>query len=301
MFQDRDYLRNDYEAERTSALVWLICAIVAGFLLQNILGRWFDQGARVEQYLALSIAGLREGHVWTLFTHSLLHDPDNLLDILFCLLGLFFFGREVLGQVGTKRFLGLYMGMILGGGAVWAATHWIQGGLFMGTSAAVYGLLVLFACFQPNRPITLLLFFVLPVTIKPKYLAWAALFIDLCGWMFYEILRAHSPFGFAHSAHLGGMAIGGLYYWLSQGTLWPWRQARPRVELPKWMRRKMAPKSAPTNFRVDVAPAGKEAGKEALRAEVDRILDKINSQGFGALTDVEKRTLDEARDLLSRP
>ena len=40
--------------------------------------------------------------------------------------------------------------------------------------------------------------------------------------------------------------------------------------------------------------------RDDLRAEVDRILDKINSQGFGALTDEEKRVLDEARDLLSR-
>jgi hypothetical protein len=37
-----------------------------------------------------------------------------------------------------------------------------------------------------------------------------------------------------------------------------------------------------------------------LRAEVDRILDNINREGFGALTEEEKRLLDEARDLLSR-
>jgi len=37
-----------------------------------------------------------------------------------------------------------------------------------------------------------------------------------------------------------------------------------------------------------------------LRAEVDRILDKINSHGFGAITADEKRLLDEAKDLLSR-
>jgi hypothetical protein len=40
--------------------------------------------------------------------------------------------------------------------------------------------------------------------------------------------------------------------------------------------------------------------REDLRAEVDRILDKINSDGFGALTADEKRLLDDARDLLSR-
>ena len=40
--------------------------------------------------------------------------------------------------------------------------------------------------------------------------------------------------------------------------------------------------------------------REGLRAEVDRILDKINSQGFGALTADEKRLLDDAHDLLSK-
>jgi hypothetical protein len=33
---------------------------------------------------------------------------------------------------------------------------------------------------------------------------------------------------------------------------------------------------------------------------VDRILDKINSHGFGSLSPEEKRLLDEAKDLLSR-
>jgi len=33
---------------------------------------------------------------------------------------------------------------------------------------------------------------------------------------------------------------------------------------------------------------------------VDRILDKINSKGFGALTPEEKRLLDDAREQLSR-
>lgn len=296
MRQDRGYFQNDYQAERTSVLIWLICSIVAGFLLQNILGRWFDQGARIEQYLALSIASLRDGHVWTLLTHSFLHDPDNLLHILANLLGIFFFGREVLAHTGPKRFLWLYAAMVLGGGLAWGATHWVQGGLFMGASAAVAGLLILFACLHPDRPITLLLFFILPVTIKPRYVALAALLIDLCGFLFYEILRVHSPFGFAHSAHLGGMAVGWLYYRFTAGDGWQFPSLRRvHVEPPKWMRKKSAMPEAPA-CRVNVAPVS----KDELRAEVDRILDKINSKGFQSLSADEKRTLDEARNLLNR-
>ncbi|WP_414664416.1 DUF6576 domain-containing protein [Horticoccus sp. 23ND18S-11] len=48
-----------------------------------------------------------------------------------------------------------------------------------------------------------------------------------------------------------------------------------------------------------VAPAP-AVTKEELRAEADRILDKINSHGFAALTADEKRVLHEARNLLSR-
>ena len=37
-----------------------------------------------------------------------------------------------------------------------------------------------------------------------------------------------------------------------------------------------------------------------MKKEVDRILDKINSKGFGSLSDDEKKILDEAGDLLKK-
>ena len=51
--------------------------------------------------------------------------------------------------------------------------------------------------------------------------------------------------------------------------------------------------------------AKKSGGKSArrgsnLREEVDRILDKINSSGFGSLTDEEKDTLNRAKELLGK-
>lgn len=120
--------------------------------------------------------------------------------------------------------------------------------------------------------------------------------IDLCGFLFYEILRVHSPFGFAHSAHLGGMAVGWLYYQFTAGDGWQLPSLRRvHVEPPKWMRKKNAMPEAPA-CRVNVPPAS----KDELRAEVDRILDKINSKGFQALSADEKHTLDEARNLLNR-
>jgi hypothetical protein len=69
--------------------------------------------------------------------------------------------------------------------------------------------------------------------------------------------------------------------------------SRPAVELPRWLRK--TPRAArPPAYRVD------PSNRDGLRAEVDRILDKINSEGFSALTPDERQILDEAKDLLSR-
>jgi hypothetical protein len=66
-----------------------------------------------------------------------------------------------------------------------------------------------------------------------------------------------------------------------------------------------AQKDVKPRYRVNVgkprkaspAPSSKSPD---LREEVDRILDKINSSGFGSLTNAEKETLNQARELLRK-
>lgn len=297
MGEFRSYLRNDYPRERTSALVWLISALVAGFFIQNILVRWLSADVAVHQYLLLSASNLREYRVWTLLTYSLFHDLDNLLHILFALLALYFTGRDLLTRISPQRFLALYAAMAIAGGLCWALVHWRSGGVLLGSSAAIYGLITLWVCFEPNRQISVLLLFI-PVTLpKAKYLVYGLLFIDLCGFLFAEIIGKSSPLGIAHSAHLAGMAVAWVYFQFGENrnlrfTL-PWRRSKPEVEAPHWAQK--TPKVVSSNhYQVNLS------NRDTLKAEVDRILDKINSQGFASLTPAEKRTLDEARDLLNK-
>lgn len=298
MLSDRSYMRDEYSRDSTKVLTWLISAIVAGFVLQFVFPRWFNAGDAMERMLALTVDGIKSGKVWTLFTYSFLHSTGSLLflHIVSSILGLYFLGRVLEPMLGSRRFAWLYASMVATGGAAWLATHWFTGGngSLIGASAGVAGLMVVFACFYPNQPMTMLLFFVLPVTLKPKQLAFALLTIDLLGFVFYEIMGAASPFGpLAHSAHLGGMLAGWVYYRYIHSANWKLRGGRDDIELPSWLKRKN--KNAPAaTYQVDLSK------REDLRAEVDRILDKINSEGFGALTAEEKRLLDEARDLLSR-
>jgi len=295
MLSDRSYMRDDYPRHSTNALTWLISAIVAVFLLQFVFLRWFNADAALDNLLALTVTNIKAGKIWTLFTYSFLHSTANLLHIVANLLGLYFLGRVLQPMLGGRRFLWLYAMAVVTGGALWTATHWQNGGAAIGASAGVAGLFVVFACFYPNQPMTFLLFFILPVTLKPKYVAFALLAIELMGFAFYEVMGAVSPFGspVAHSAHLGGMLAGWIYYRYLHEANWRFPSAKSDIELPRWLRKttKAAP---PAAFQVDLTR------REDLRAEVDRILDKINSHGFGALTSDEKRLLDEAKDLLSR-
>ncbi len=298
MLSDRTYMRDSYSRSGTSVLTWLICAIVAGFVLQHVIYRWWTNpriGQSFENLFELTITGLKSGHIWTLFTYSFLHSIGNYLHIIGNLLALFFLGRELLPLLGPRRFLTLYLGGVLGGALLWAATNWTYGGSVVGASAGVLALLVVYACINPNQPITLLLFFVLPVTLKPKWIAFGILALDAMGFLFYEVMGRTEPFSYAHSAHLGGMAAGYLFFRFVHQREWADPDRPSSIEVPRWFRRA---KAAPVaqNYHVNVSTPT----REDLRAEVDRILDKINSHGFGALTAEEKRRLDEAKNLLSR-
>jgi membrane associated rhomboid family serine protease len=294
MLQDRPYMRDGYEKRRTSILTWLICSIAAAFVVQVGFGRISPNG--LEWMFGLVPAGIREGHVWTLVTYGFLHSTDNLLQVIAYLLVIYFTGREVLPILGDRRFIALYASALVAGAGFWLAVHWRHPDILMGASAAVSALVILYACFFPNREVTLLLFFVLPVTFKPKYVAYSLVAIDLCGLVFYEILGASPPFFAAHSAHLGGMAAGWIYYRYLHDSKWGFASGRADIELPRWVKQRSAAKSAAPapSYSVNIGDRGH------LRAEVDRILDKINSDGFGSLSADEKRVLDEARDLISR-
>jgi membrane associated rhomboid family serine protease len=294
MLSDRSYTRDPgFGRQTTSLLAWTICAIVAGFVVQMLFEVWLR--VNVSGIFELSVSGFQNGLFWTPLSYALMHDTGNYLHIIGNMLALFFFGREILPYLGNRRFLGVFLGAIAGGAALWLATNWSYGGSVVGASAGVMAVIVIYACLNPNQPITLLLFFILPVTLKPKWIAIGLLSVDLLGFAFYEALGNRSPLGFAHSAHLGGMLVGWLYFRYVHAREWRTPDAAPSVELPTWFKRaKQSPATAAPSYKVNFS------NREDLRAEVDRILDKINSEGFGALTADEKRLLDDAREALGR-
>jgi hypothetical protein len=168
----------------------------------------------------------------------------------------------------------------------------------VGASAGVFGLIAAFAINAPDEPITLLLFFILPVTFPAKVLLWGEGGIALIG-----IIGPFLPapvFGsdVAHGAHLGGMLTG--MAWIR------WRLSAPAFEFwrPFVRRRPARRETANATARRALRSARRKpeelAPGEFISREVDPILEKISAQGIHSLTEQERQILEAARNKMAK-
>jgi membrane associated rhomboid family serine protease len=297
MLSDRSYMRDSYPRTTRSALVWLVSATIGGFILINLFQNWFVTYS-FRNLFALSIPDIRAGYGWQLLSYGFVHAAGEAFDVLvFCfnLLCLYLLGRELEFLLGSKRFVSLYLSGILFGALAWVATHWSTGSVppLMGAWPGIVALFTVYACVNANQPVPLLVFFVFPVTLRPKYILWAALILECAGFILLELPRKTTFLGY-HSAHLGGILAGFLYYRFVHLREWRTPDGVAEVELPRWFRKKQqAPAEEAPVYTLNL-------DKQGLKAEVDRILDKINSEGLASLTADEKKLLDSAKDLMSR-
>jgi len=292
MLSDRPYMQDGYHRERTAAYIWLISILGAAFILEMVLlSQWWPAGGRFVSALVLTTQALRGWKLWSLLTHCLIHDIKSPFHILFVLFSLAYLGRELEPLFGPKRFVAVFLATVLGGALSWWGVHFVHGGIFIGAGAGVMGLLVVLAAIYPEREMRVLF---LPISFRLKHVVWGVLAVDFLWLVKYEISDATAPFEFSASAPLGGMLTGWIYFRFFHANN-GWDRAEG-FALPAWLKRRKATGSV-------AQPALRLPGKATadLREEVDRILDKINSHGFGALTEEEKRILDEAKDMLSRP
>jgi membrane associated rhomboid family serine protease len=303
MLSDRSYMRDLPDRNPPSLLGWLLGLLLGVYVLQQVGRTWFNSDA-IQTYGQLSSTGLRAGHLWSVLSYALLH--GSLTHLLLNGLGLFFTVRALEHSLAPGRLPQLLFATALGGACGWLAVNFTRSGSVIGASGLLMGLLTVFVCLNPRRPMSVLLFLIIPITVQPIWFLAVLGGIDLLGLLFVELPGRGSLYGVAHSAHLGGAAMGYLFYRWVLARPSHYTEAKPAIELPKWFQRR-----AKTATPVFTAPLGAarsadrgrlgsgDTAREALRLEVDRILDKINAQGFDALNAGEKRVLDEARQKMN--
>lgn len=191
--------------ERYATMV-LILMNVAFFIYEQWLYR-VSPGKKVwfEQTHALSLAGLQHGAWWQFLTFQFLH--GGWIHLAMNLLLLHSLGPVMETTLGRWRFVTLYLVSGSVGGLLQLVGAWISPRFFgapvVGASAGLCGLLAALAAVYSEERLKLLLFFVIPMEVRAKFVLLFAALASAAGAIF--------AFGnIAHLAHLGGL-IGGLW------------------------------------------------------------------------------------------
>lgn len=270
---DRDYTQEGFQSQYrhapqmrmswpqiTPVVKWLLIANVSVFLVAIAVK---PLGAFIYTWFQLDARSLpRALQIWRVITYQFLHSPIQLMHIFFNMIGLYFLGPTLERHWGSRKFLPFYL--ICGAaGAIFyfflVLVKFLPPGTMVGASGAILGMLAACAILFPQFVVFI---FVFPVPIRVAAIGLTALYI-------IAILTKAGNAG-GDAAHLAGMATGAAYVWSRS-----WRdQFTARIKADRWKKRMTAEKD--------------------LRAELDRILEKVHNSGIQSLTSKEKKILKEA-------
>ena len=187
----------------------LVVACAAIFLLQTILGHYGQAYEQTFEAWAGLVPGfVIRGRIWQLVSYAFLH--ASLGHIFWNMLTLWMVGSLEEQEWGSQRFVELYFFSVIGGALATIAVAYLHilGGLpnvlTIGASAGTMGLLMALAVLDGDRMFTILLAFVIPITLKVKYLV---------GIIVFGVIIATLGLnnGVANVAHVGGLIAGFLW------------------------------------------------------------------------------------------
>jgi len=299
MIDDRDYMRQpEFGGSRWPRRFGVQWSLTVGFLIAYALVFMAQQvpqtSAFFGNYLALSNAGLAHGYVWQLVTYQFLH--ANFLHILFNGWAIYVFGTALESELGRGRFVALMLSSGIVGGVFQALLAWLAPRFFsdtaqvVGASACAFGLVAAYALLFPTRELTMLVLYIIPVTVAARTLLLVSVALALIGvamGVFYPAKSSNQPM-VAYAAHLGGMLMGWIFVtsilrrdWSTLSQLFrPAKKSQPS-----------RPKLEPLEPRVEA---------DFLQNQVDAILDKISAHGIQSLTTREREILESARKKMTK-
>ncbi len=158
--------------------------------------------------------------VWQLVTYMFVH--GGVFHILFNMLTLWMFGAELERTWGTRYFLKFYFVCGIGAAVLtilfsllpFEIAQQLQGAVIIGASGAIYGLLLAYAMYFPDRPILLIIFWV-PAKYCVAILGAIALFASIS-----------DTGGVANITHLGGLLVA--YLFLKSAGMHPLSEVKYR-------------------------------------------------------------------------
>ena len=208
--------------------------------------------------------------LWQPFTYLFFH--GGIWHVLINMFVLWMFGSELEKFWGKKEFLRFFFITGIGSGLITILFSLSSTNPVVGASGAIYGVLLAYGFMFPNRLVYL--YFLIP--IKVKYLV-----ILIGAIAFFSSLNPGNS-NISHLTHLSGMVIGFIYLRSSIN----WNTINHFV-----IHRKDEIKRHYEDK--------KNEKRDALKLQVDAILDKINDVGYDNLSESEREFLFKASKNLS--
>jgi membrane associated rhomboid family serine protease len=188
----------------------VVLIIIGINILVFLLQRYFRP---LTFYAAMNPITVLNGWVWQFVTYMFAH--GGVSHLLFNMLALFIFGRQVEKQMGSKEFLLYYLLTGILAGVFSFAVYMVTGsyGVYLlGASGAIFAVQLAYAVFFPNSIIYL--WGILPLRAPVMVLGFTG--IEL----FSSIFGFQN--GVAHLTHLAGFALGWIYF-LARFSMNPWK------------------------------------------------------------------------------
>ena len=250
----------------TPAVRMLLAVNAAVWVFQLLADHFFN----FTYWFGLVPEAVVRGAVWQIFSYMFLH--GGLFHLLMNLFGLWVFGGEVEKRLGTRRFIFFYAFTGVGAGLCALVFNLGSPVPLVGASGAIFGILMAYALFFPYRPITLLLFFVVPLVIQARWLV-----IGYGALEMLTVMDSHGGSAAGSLAHLGGLLFG-LLFLRGPGIF----------SAVKSYAAKSGSRRAMKLLR------RQDTERERLQGDVDGILDRIAKVGMSGLSEEEKRRLFSA-------
>lgn len=299
--ENRDYLRDNNQfggggfsrPAQKSIVSKIIIATIGVFVLQLAFN------GRMEEWFSMHGPSVFKGQIWRTLTYAFLHSQSSILHIVFNMLALHWFAREIEQKYGSREFLLFYLAAAVFAAIVQMATVFgmsqfpqftgdFARTVMVGASGSTMAVMALFAINWPRREA----FLMGVVRIEMRYLIPLMIISDL--------VMNHFGMRIAQSAHIGGLLFGFIYYTqgirlerIFGGNLIG--SVRQKAKVAKAKRRLKV--YAPTDDeKRDTAPSSSLASS-VIDEQLDHILAKINREGRESLTDHENAVLQKASEL----
>ena len=244
----------------------LIALVFAASVVVTTLAMFFNSGLLVA-WLPFNSELVLGGQVWRVLTYGLVNPPS--LQLVFDLLFIAWFGREVEKFMGRRKFLWLYAGVYL-------------------VTPLLFTLIGLWVPMQRAGEIGAFALFIAFATLYPN----AVMMFDvLAKWAALILVGIFTLMALAYRDSAGLIALWGTCGWAYAYV----RHEQGAFALPSfrfWPRK--------PNLRVlpdlPAKPAARRAAPPtATMAEIDGLLDKIARSGLASLSAKERTALNEAR------